>query len=351
MIEIAKGNLLIADVEALVNTVNCVGHMGKGIALQFKKAFPDNYDAYRRACDHREIQPGRIHIFETGNIYHPQFIVNFPTKRHWRGNSRLEDIESGLKALVEEIKRLGIKSIAIPPLGCGLGGLDWRVVGKKIEEAFEDLPDVRVLLYPPSGTPEAKSMPVGTKRARLTIARALFIALMEKYTELAYRLTLLEIQKMAYFLQESGEQLRLNYEAGRYGPYAHNLNKVLEILEGHFIRGYGDTQKPDVEIELMPGAFEEANAFLENKKYKDARERLESVAKLIEGFETPYGMELLSSVHWVAVKNIPPATDEESAITAVHGWNDRKKKMFKTDHIGIAWQRLVEDGWLTPGAR
>ena len=345
MIEFTAGNLLEADAEALVNTVNCVGHMGKGIALQFKKAFPDNYDAYRRACDHERVQPGRMHVFETGKMYNPKFIINFPTKRHWRGKSRIEDIKSGLQALAGEIKSRGIKSIALPPLGCGLGGLDWKVVLHLIRQTFEDLPDVRVLVYPPLGTPEAKTMPVNTKRPHMTTARALFIKLIEQYNQLAYRLTLLEVQKMAYFLQETGERLRLNYEAGRYGPYAHNLNKVLELLEGHFIRGYGDTQKPDVEIELLEGAIKEADAFLTNKE--ESNKRLARVGRLVEGFETPYGMELLSSVHWVAVKHDPPAMNRSSAIESVHLWNERKRKMFKPDHIGIAWDRLVEDGWIT----
>jgi O-acetyl-ADP-ribose deacetylase (regulator of RNase III) len=346
MIKITKGNLLEADAEALVNTVNCVGHMGKGIALQFKKAFPENYDHYKKACDNEQVQPGRMHVFETGSMYNPKFIINFPTKRHWRGKSRIEDIESGLKALVREVKSRKIQSIAVPPLGCGLGGLDWRIVRQMIENAFQGLSKVDVLLYAPSGTPDAKTMPVHTKRPSLTVARALFIKLMERYSELAYRLTLLEIQKMAYFLQESGEPLRLNYEAGLYGPYAHNLNKVLEILEGHYIRGYGDNQKPDVEIELMPGAIDEAEAFLEDDKYKASKRRLERVAAAIEGFETPYGMELLSSVHWVAVRRDQPAIDEESAIHEVHSWNNRKKEMFRADHIRIAWNRLKEEGWL-----
>ena len=340
MIEIKRGNILKADAEALVNTVNCVGYMGKGIALQFKKAYPANYEYYRKACDAQEVKPGKMLVFETGAILNPKYIINFPTKRHWRGKSLIEDIDSGLKALIQEIRVRGVKSIALPPLGCGLGGLDWDEVRPRIENTFSELPDVKMLLFEPAGAPEAKTMPIRTKRPKLTVARALFIKLMQRYSEMAYRMTLLEIQKMAYFLQESGEKLRLNYEEGIYGPYAHNLNKVLEILEGHFIRGYGDSQKPDVEIELLPGSINEADAFLADKQ--DCIRRLEEVASLIEGFETPYGMELIASVHWLAVHHTPEATDENSAISLLHNWNERKRRMFREEHVRIAWQHLVE---------
>lgn len=347
MIEITRGNLIETDAEALVNTVNCVGYMGKGIALQFKKAFPDNFKAYERACRANGIRPGKVFVFSTGSLVNPKYIVNFPTKRDWRAKSRIEDIRIGLRSLVEEIRKLGISSVALPPLGCGLGGLRWRDVRPQIERAFADLPNTRVMLFEPIGTPDAKAMPVRTKRPRMTIARALLIRLIHQYAQLAYRLTLLEVQKMAYFLQEAGEPLRLRYEAGLFGPYAHNLNKVLEIMERHLIRGYGDSQKPDVEIELMAGAVEESNDSLSGNEA--SANRLKRVAMLIEGFETPYGLELLSSVHWVAVHGMNEVSNPDEAVRAVHSWNERKRKMFKPEHIHIAWNRLIEQGWLESG--
>lgn len=178
MVEITRGNLLTADAEALVNTVNCVGYMGKGIALQFKKAFPENFTAYQKACRAGLVQPGKGLTFETGSMLRSRYIINFPTKRHWRGKSRYEDIEAGLRALVSEVKRLGIRSIAVPPLGCGLGGLSWGKVRPMIEAAFAGAPDVRVTLFEPAGAPEARAMPVRTQRPRMTVARALFIRLM-----------------------------------------------------------------------------------------------------------------------------------------------------------------------------
>lgn len=346
MIQMTAGNLLEADVDALVNTVNCAGFMGKGIALQFKQAFPENFKAYEKACRAGEVRPGRMFIHETSSMIRPKYIINFPTKRHWKGKSKMEDIESGLKALIADVDRLRIKSIAVPPLGCGLGGLNWSDVRPRIEKAFASLPEVQVELFAPTGAPAAKTMPVRTKAAKMTHARALFIKLMEQYAGMAYRLTLLEIQKLAYFLQESGEDLKLKYVAHTYGPYAENLNKVLQAIEGHFTRGYGDSPQPDRDIELLPGAVEAAEKFLGQQTESRARARLKQVAELIEGFETPYGMELLASVHWVARHNKPPARNVDSAVEAVHKWNDRKRQMFPPKHIAVSWQRLDEAGCL-----
>lgn len=347
MIKISSGNLLTAEVDALVNTVNCVGFMGKGIALQFKQAFPANFKIYEAACAAGEMVPGRMLIHDNGGLVNPRWIINFPTKRHWRGNSRLEDVSSGLVALIFDVQRLGIRSIAVPPLGCGLGGLDWAKVRPMIEHAFAALPDVQVLLFEPVGAPEAKTMPVRTERPKMTPARALFIKLMDAYSALDYSRTLLEVQKLAYFLQAAGQPLRLRYQAGHYGPYADNLNKVLEAMEGHFVRGYGDSQKPGAQIELLPGAVVEADAFLAADTA--AQQRLQHVSDLIEGFETPYGMELLATVHWVASQSSPGsqelAVDAEQAIQQVHAWNPRKRSVFQPKHIHVAWSRLTDAGW------
>ncbi len=344
MVDLTRGNLLDADVEALVNTVNCVGYMGKGIALQFKKAFPDNFKAYERACRANEVRPGRMFVFATGTMMNPRYIINFPTKRHWRGASRIEDIRTGLQALVGEVRRLGVASVAMPPLGCGLGGLDWQMVRPMIESAFRQLPEVHVRLFEPAGAPAAKDMPIRTPRPSLTVARALFIRLMDQYAMQGYRLTLLEIQKLAYFLQEAGQPLRLNYEAGHYGPYAPNLNKVLETLDGHYLSGYGDSQRPDAEIDVLEGAAEKAEEFLADKASE--HERLERVSRLIEGFNTPYGMELLASVHWLAVHQYPPARSSQDAVAGMAAWTERKRRMFRPDHVCVAWDRLASERWM-----
>jgi len=343
-VRVRTGNVIEDEAEALVNTVNCVGFMGKGVALQFRKAFPANNAAYVRACGAKEVCPGSMFVYDTGALTGPKYIINFPTKRHWRAKSRLEDIDAGLKALVEVIRERGIRSIAVPPLGCGLGGLEWAVIRPRIEQALGEVSKLEVHLYEPTGTPSPDTMPVGTKRPSMTLARALMVSLMHEYSRWSYRLTLLEIQKLAYFLQESGEPMRLRYEPGQYGPYAHNLNMLLEVMEGHFIRGYGDSQRPDAEIRVLPGAAEEAAAYYAGTG--NHAERLSRVVQLIEGFETPHGMELLASVHWVAKHSLPTAASPDEAIGAVHGWNERKRHMFPDDHIRVAWNRLAEEGWI-----
>jgi O-acetyl-ADP-ribose deacetylase (regulator of RNase III) len=166
--EFTRGNLLQADAEAIVNAVNCVGVMGRGLAAQFKAAYPENFKAYAASCKRREVVPGRMFSFETGQLTNPRFIVNFPTKRHWRDKSRVEDIEAGLIELIEEVKKRGIKSIAIPPLGCGLGGLDWKDVRPLIERAFAAVPDVRALVFEPNDEGPSDTMTKTQAALRLT---------------------------------------------------------------------------------------------------------------------------------------------------------------------------------------
>lgn len=337
MIKYKKGNLLEDDAEALVNTVNCVGVMGKGIALQFKQAFPENFIEYKKACHKEKVQLGKMFIHDTGNLFNHKYIINFPTKKHWRSKAYLKDIELGLQELVTQIKRLGIKSIAIPPLGCGNGGLDWKVVKPKIEAAFSQLPNIQVHLYIPAGSPDNDTMLVNTKRPKLTKARALFITLMGKYSVPGYRLSLLEIQKLAYFLQETGEPLRLNFVKGKYGPYAENLNFVLQNLEGHYIRGYGDRSN-NAQIKLLPTSYQEAAMFLETES--ESTQRLNTVENIIFGYETPYGLELLSTVHWVAKEKDGINTELQTIILSIQEWNERKRKLFRYEHVQKAWENL-----------
>jgi len=343
MIELASGNILKAEAEALVNTVNCVGVMGKGIALQFKQAWPENFRAYERACRNKEVQLGSVFTFETGRLMNPRYIINFPTKQHWRAKSRLKDIQAGLESLREEIKRLSIHSIAIPPLGCGSGGLQWSKVEPSIRKALKHLPNVRVMLFAPEGAPAAETMPVATRAPRLTRARAMLIRLFESYAAAGYRLSRLEVQKLAYFLQAAGEEMNLRFAGKNYGPYAEELNHVLQRLEGHFIRGYGDRSR-EVRIRLLPTAAEAARDAVAG--IPEADQRLERVSRLIRGFETPYGMELLATIHWVANTQMDAAVDADAAIVGVYSWSPRKRATFRPDHIRKAWTRLHSEGWL-----
>lgn len=348
MLKTVRGNLLESDVEALVNTVNTVGVMGKGIALQFKRSFPENFVAYERACKAGTLQPGRMFTFVIDCLHNPRYIINFPTKRHWKGHSRIEDIRSGLQSLVEEIQQRGIRSIALPPLGCGNGGLNWGQVLPLIQEAFDQLPGVDALVFEPTGAPKASSMINRTVRPEMTPGRAVVLGLIHRYLATFYycRLSLLEVQKLAYFMQLAGQRLNLTFKAAHFGPYADNLRHVLDRMEGHFIEGYGDgNNKPSIPISPLPDALRESEAILE--QHQDAKARFERVSRLIEGFETPHGMELLSSVHWVAAHQIASGQcDLEAVISEVHAWSPRKRQIFKPEQIRIALDRLTEQGWL-----
>jgi O-acetyl-ADP-ribose deacetylase (regulator of RNase III) len=354
MIELAHGNLLASQAEALVNTVNTVGVMGKGVALQFKQAFPANYRAYRAACERDEMKLGHMFVWDSARIGPRRFIVNFPTKQHWRAKSQLSDIRAGLADLVRVIDELGITSIALPALGCGNGGLDWLDVRSLIETALGPL-DVQVFVFPPAGPPDARDMPVGTDPPAMTDGRAALLVLLAGYAQAAMRerfdlirpgASLLEIQKLGYLLQTSGLPLRLSYAKGKYGPYAENLNFVLQRMEGHCIRGYGDRTQAVLRldpIETLPRAVQLARKQLTDKPA--VLSHVDRVRELTDGWESAYGTELLATTHYAA-RSGGAAPDVDRAVTLVHTWNTRKQTTFPRSHIERAWRRLDRYGWL-----
>jgi O-acetyl-ADP-ribose deacetylase (regulator of RNase III) len=349
MTEFVEGNILEADVQAVVNTVNTVGVMGKGIALQFKKAYPEMFEEYERACARGEVETGRMHIFDRGSLFNPRYIINFPTKKHWKGRSKIKDIEAGLQDLTQQVQARHVISIAVPPLGCGHGGLAWRDVRPLIVKAFETLPGVRVLVYAPKGAPDLAQQLNRTERPAMTLSRANVLRVLNSYYVLGYQLTLLEVHKLLYFLQEAGESLRLRFTKETYGPYADNLRHVLHKFEGHFTLGFGDGRNsPKTPLQIVPEALKEAEQFAADHSREGAETaaRLERVLQLIEGFESPYGMELLASVYWVVTHPETQATDEDSTIQAVFNWNDRKRRIMKPEHIRLAFRRLKENGWV-----
>ncbi len=344
-IQFSHGDLLKQDdVDAIVNTVNCVGVMGKGIALQFKNKWPDNFDLYQAACRAGEVRPGKMFVFDAGPYAQPHYIINFPTKDHWRGNSKMSFIEDGLCDLVAQVKRLGIKSIAVPPLGCGNGGLNWDDVKPRIVEAFSGLLDVEVRLFEPGAAPKAKAMEVRTARPKMTAGRAAILKAIDTYRDLNYGLSKIEVQKLGYFLQASGQDLKLRFEKHTYGPYSEELRHALNRMEGHFIVGLGDGVV-DSEIEPTADALAEADAFIASAGEVALNTRLARLQTLIDGFQSPYGMELLATVHWVA-HHEADANSPEGALAAIRSWNSRKKKLMQPSHVNAAWQRLATEGWL-----
>lgn len=345
MINIIKGNILEQKTEAIVNTVNCVGVMGRGIALTFREAYPENYREYKKACDKGGVVPGHMFVHLTGDIFSKKYIINFPTKRHWREKSRIEDIRSGLVDLVSVIKELHIKSVTIPPLGCGLGGLDWKVVRPIIESSVKELSGVEINIIEPEPSFKIQWLKIpGSEKTKLTNGRAGLIVLIGRYLEamMDTSVTLLELHKLMYFLQESGKPLCLKYEKALYGPYASNLRHVLDIMNNVYISGYDDREdNPEKEIELLDNSLLEAEEYLSNKP--EIMEYIDKVSSVISGFETPFGMELLSTVHWVAKRE--NAETPDSAVMLTHAWNSRKK-MFSEKQIKTTWEKLKSQKWI-----
>ncbi len=345
----AKGNLLEADVDAVVNTVNTVGVMGKGIALQFKRAYPAMFKSYQTAVKDGAVRLGRMHVWPTGQIDGPRYVINFPTKGHWRGRSRLEDIQRGLDDLARVIAELEITSIAVPPLGCGSGGLNWTDVEPLIRRALGVLNDLDVALFAPAGAPSAREMQTAGPPPAMTPGKAALIALLAAFEQHAMAMpSLIEVQKLMYFLQEAGEPLKLNYARNRYGPYADNLRHVLQRVEGHYLSGYGDGSNPVLEAEpltLLPCALDASGSVLD--EHPETRERIERVLELASGFESSYGLELLASVHWVMKHDASAADDPSEAVRAVRNWTHRKARLFTDQHIRTAWQALTDRGWAT----
>jgi O-acetyl-ADP-ribose deacetylase (regulator of RNase III) len=344
VIEYTTGDILETDADALVNTVNCVGVMGRGIALQFKHAYPANFKEYAAACKRGDVEPGRMLVHDTGQL-RPRWIVNFPTKRHWRERSRLEDIRSGMVALIDEIRARDIRSIAIPPLGSGLGGLDWAVVRRVIEDGLTAIPDVDVLVFEPSSDAASLRAPQRQDALRMTAGRAALVGLMQRYLRgmMEPSISLLEVHKLMYFLQAAGEPLRLRYVKAYYGPYAENLRHVLSDVEGHLTTGYsGEGDVPTEQLELLPGAVDKADAFLID--HHATRDRFDRVASLVDGFETPYGLELLATAHWVVTKEAAQAPAEIA--DAIYAWGPGKSQ-FSRRQIALAAKQLVDGAWVT----
>lgn len=353
MITFTDGNLLAAPVDALVNTVNEVGVMGKGIALMFKECFPENYRTYERACKRGEVRVGHVFVVANLDSQEPKWIVNFPTKKHWRNPSQIEWIREGLTELRAWILDAGIKSIAVPPLGCGNGGLHWRAVKKLINETLSDLHDVDVQVYSPTPTYQNKPKKLGVQK--LTPARAMIAEMVHRYGILGFDCSLLEVQKLAWFIQRGlavakvDNPLKLVFQAGKYGPYSDNLRHILEGLDGSYLRSSKRIADANPHDTI---SFEEESEGKLNKYFLQARMRKYAQAMrwtehMIEGFETPFGMELLATVDWLIYSNAAQAT-LESVRSGVERWPysieaaKRKAKLFDERVLSIALRRVQE---------
>ncbi len=348
MITFTQGNLLETRVEALVNTVNTVGVMGKGIALMFKERFAENFRRYAAACKAREVQTGKMFVTPVHELDGPRWIVNFPTKQHWRSPSRLEWVQEGLQDLRRFLLEQHIQSVAIPPLGAGNGGLEWAKVREQITQTLGDL-DIEILVFEP--TSQYQNVAKRTGVEKLTPARALIAELVRRYWVLGMECSLLEIQKLAWFLEREIEKrgltsLDLRFNAHKYGPYADRLRHLLEGLDGSYLHSdkrisdatpleviwFDDTRKDLVHRYLQSEA----------KAYAHA---LESTTALIDGFESPFGMELLATVDWLLAREgvAPTVPALREGLRHWRGGSDaaaRKARLFDDRALGIALERL-----------
>jgi O-acetyl-ADP-ribose deacetylase (regulator of RNase III) len=352
MIRFTQGNVLEAGTDALVNTVNTAGVMGKGIALMFKEAFPENFKAYRKACETGEVRVGRMFVTEQRQLLHPRWIINFPTKKHWRQPSRMEWIVKGLEDLKRVIAEREIRSIALPPLGSGNGGLNWKDVRREIEAALSSLSDIDVVVYEPTAKYQNVAKKVGIER--LTPPRALIAELVRRYWILGIECTLLEVQKLAYFLERNIESLNLpntldlRFGANKFGPYAERLMHLLDRLDGSYLhceKRLADASPFDA-IWFEDTKREKIAAYLTSPDARVYRPALEATTKLIDGFESPLGMELLATVDWL-IQNESASPDVESIRAGIQRWPAggpvavaRKQKLFNDRLIGLALERL-----------
>lgn len=350
MITFTQGNLLDTHAEALVNTVNTVGVMGKGIALMFKERFAENFRRYAAACKTGVVQTGKMFVTEVNELAGPRWVINFPTKRHWRGDSRMEWIVEGLQDLRNFLIENKVKSVAIPPLGAGNGGLDWVEVRAQIEEALVGL-DTDILVFEP--TQKYQNVAKRTGVEKLTPARALIAELVRRYWVLGIECSFLEIQKLAWFLERSIERhnpgnnpLDLQFTPGKYGPYANRLEHLLNNLDGSYLHSdkrIGDASPFDV-IWFDDARKTYVQTYLkgEAKAYLPA---LEATADLIDGFESPFGMELLATVDWLLAKEGVGAT-VSGLREGLRHWRGgpeaaaRKDQLFDDRALGIALERL-----------
>ncbi|MFH1497185.1 MAG: macro domain-containing protein [Verrucomicrobiota bacterium] len=351
MIHFTQGNLLDAPVEAVVNTVNTVGIMGKGIALMFKERFPENFAAYEAACKAGKVEVGHMFVQAGVELEGPRWIINFPTKKHWRQPTKLEWVESGLVALQQVIREKNIRSIGLPPLGCGNGGLDWSIVRPKIESALADLPDVDVVVYEPT----AKYQNVAKKKGvdKLTPARALIAEMVRRYWVLGIECTLIETQKLAWCLERTIKRLQLpdpldlRFEANRYGPYAHRLTHLLDGLDGSYLhcdKRLADANAFDT-IWFEETKREKVEFYLKSSEARDYLPALEATDELIDGFQSPLGMEVLATVDWLVSRAgvEPTVAGIRSGLQTWPAGKDaaaRKNRLFDDKLIGLALERL-----------
>ncbi|CAH0309745.1 MULTISPECIES: macro domain-containing protein [unclassified Pedobacter] len=342
MLRYITGNILESKAEAIINTVNTVGVMGKGIALQFKKAYPNNYKAYVESCKSKTIDVGKLFVYEDSNLDSgDKIIVNFPTKKDWRKPAEYSYIEEGLDDLIDIIKQYSIKSIAIPPLGAGNGGLEWERVKKIIENKLGDLA-VEISVYEPSAQIKEH---LKKERVKLTDARALLLYVLYDLVKNGEYVSEFSSEKVCYFLQRFGgkKYFRLDFTPNFYGPYSGKVKYVLNVLNGSYLMGYSDmSKKPFEPLTLVSDAYQDVKNHIEKKS--ELLQIASSTINFLNGFYSDFALELLSSLDYIIQNN--HTFDSEILMKKLQDWSDRKRSVFSNPkYLGISLRHLKSVGF------
>jgi len=335
------GDIFLENVDAIVNTVNCVGVMGKGVALQFKKYSTENFKEYKKLCDAKKLAPGNMFIFDLGNDLlnpkKPRYLINFPTKNHWREKSKFSYIEEGLDDFIVQIQEHEITSVAMPALGCGNGGLPWDDVQKIIHDKLADIDDIDFIVIPPRDAviPPEYAGPTH----KMTYERALLLKIIGEFeTYFGGYLTHMSLQEIVYFLQALGVNYTMDFDLRSFGPYSEKLAKIFERMDQQkYIDGFNDG-----EVQVTSTAFSEANSYL-NDNPQNSDKVIKSLSQLVDGFESPYGMELLASTHYTASHG---NSDFNFIMSQIAEWKGAEQNGYQENVVRQAYDRLLEDGLL-----
>ncbi|PSQ99060.1 MAG: hypothetical protein BRD51_02455 [Bacteroidetes bacterium SW_11_64_17] len=353
MIEITRGDLFAADVAALVNPVNGVGIMKRGLSRQFKTRFPENHEQYRAACAPDPLTPGTVLVHDRGGLFgdadRPRYILNVVTKQHWSDLSGRDHIETGVAEVAETVQARAIDSLAVPALGCGGGGLDWTDVRPILKSGLAPLADAdtRVLLFAPRSSEPLDD--TGADNAgrlsaapALTQGRALLLLLLNVSRSGDEGPTIHTTHNLAYLLQCAGEPLRLRFEPDPHGLQAPGLDAVLRRMEGHFL----DRTSADGRERLRPYSDAVSRAKASVSSTPEASARLDRTRQLIGDFLSDEGLKLLATVLWI-VRHDPEARRAPTPVVrTVHDWSRRTATRFSAEQIAAAWTRLRKHGWL-----
>lgn len=340
MLEIVSGNLFDCDAQALVNTVNTVGVMGKGIALQFKEAYPHNFNVYRKACKANRLTTGQVLGVKDRDVFGERWIINFPTKQHWRQKSKYEYISEGLVALRAFLIEEQISSVAIPPLGCGNGGLEWPTVKKMIEEALADLPIVCYIFEPNANIQNQLRQKNKDTQVKMTPARAMLLISLYRYEEDFEPVSLFVATKLAYFLQRLGGPFeKLQFRRSYYGPYATGMNHFVRTFNGSYLTGLETNEaRPFDNLPLNYARQSEITDYVAENLSAKNKQILADLERLTEGYKTAYGLEILATVAFIRQEK--PELDRAGILKEARGWSNRKVELLRPEYIDQAVKRL-----------